>query len=163
MIHHSLRRFFLFIPLFCFLAGCGIPGWSPQPQSPTLQATRASTSPAPQPTTLQVTRVRTSGALQQRSWTITDVKHVHQLFQVIQTLPRHQNNGADACVTAPSRYFLTFLVGAKSIQQDALGVYCKTLTLENGSGLDPTDTFNSLFQNMLNVNDLWAATPAPFA
>jgi hypothetical protein len=153
MRNRFFRFSFLFLPFFCFLAGCGILGSSPQP--PTPQVTCVSTSPAlyPQPATLQVTRVSTSGATQ-RSWTITDVNCVQQLFQVIQHLPRHYAGSSDMCTIARYDYSLNFLVSRKSLQKDDLGGYCGTLTLENGIHLDRTDTFNSLFGNMLNVNNL---------
>lgn len=150
MLKNLSKLFFLLIPLSCFLVGCGMDAVFAQP--PTLLG--------PQPTTLQVTRTSTStGAL--RSWTITDVRRVQQLFQEIQRLPGHQNNGADSCVTYPYTYALNFF--AKSLQQDDLGRYCGTLTLANGRHLNPTATFNSLLRTMLNVNDLWASRAAPLA
>jgi hypothetical protein len=135
---------FLFLPLFCFLVGCGMGALSPQPQ----------------PTTLQVTRTSTFHG-SQRFWTLTDGKRVHQLFQEIQQLPVHQNKGADSCVTYPYDYSLNFLVGTTRIQQDDLGRYCGTLTGENGRHFNLTVTFTSLFLNLLHMNDLWTASAAP--
>ncbi len=152
------NRFFLFsfLPLFCLFAGCGRSGFSPQPQPLPPQVTCVSASHAPQsqPTTLQLTRVSTYGAATERSWTITDVTCVQQLFQVIQYLPRHYAESGDTCTISRYDSSLNFLVGTKSLQKDDLGGYCRTLTLKNGIHLDPTDTFNSLLRNMLNVNHL---------
>lgn len=139
------RLAFLFLPLFCVLVGCGMEAAAVQPQ----------------PTTLQVTRESTSTG-SSRFWIISDVKRVQQLLQEIQRLPRHQNNGADSCVTYPYDYALNFLAGTRSIQQDDLGRYCGTLTLADGHHFNPTETFNSLLRNMLSVNDLWATRATPF-
>lgn len=154
MIKSFSRLSLLCIILSCFLVGCGMGALSLQPQPVTSQK--------PQPTMLQVTRESTFHA-SLRSWVITDVKQVQQLFQEIQQLPGHQNNGADSCVNYPYDYSLTFLIGTKSMQQDDLGRYCGTLTVMNGRHFDPTETFNSLLRNMLKVNNLWTTLSASVA
>src|SRR5258708_32506173 len=111
-----------------FVAGCG------------------SVSPAQEPTTVQVTRMDnwSQGPAAPRSWTITYVHAVQQLFDEIQNLPEHQNNGADSCARPHYSYHLVFLAGTKSLQQDDLDTYCTTLTLADGSHRDLTVTVDSL-------------------
>jgi hypothetical protein len=124
------------ISLLVFVAGCG------------------SVTPAQEPTTLQVTRMDnwSQGPAAPRSWTITDVHAVQQLFDEIQNLPEHQNNGADSCARPHYSYHLDFLTGTKSLQQDDLDTYCTTLTLADGSHRDPTGTFDSLLAGMLHLS-----------
>jgi hypothetical protein len=124
------------IPLLLFLAGC------------------QSGKPAQEPTILQVTRINnlSKGPTAPQSWTITDAHAVQQLFDEIQNLPEHQNNGADSCGRPPYSYHLIFLAGTKSLQQDDLGIYCNTLTLPDGSHHDPTTTFDSLLAGMLHIS-----------
>ena len=124
------------ISLLVFVAGCG------------------SVTPAQEPTTLQVTRMDnwSQGPAAPRSWTITDVHAVQQLFDEIQNLPAHQNNGADSCARPHYSYHLDFLAGTKSLQQDDLDTYCTTLTLADGSHRDPTAAFDSLLAGMLHLS-----------
>src|ERR1700738_1151355 len=124
------------IPLLLFLAGC------------------QSGTPTQQPTILQVTRInsRSYGPTAPQSWTITDAHAVQQLFDEIQNLPEHQNNGTDSCARPQYTYHLVFLAGTKSLQQDDLGLYCTTLTLADGSHLDPSATFDSLLAGMLHLS-----------
>lgn len=128
------------IPLLLFFTGCG------------------STQPAQQPTSLQVTRMDnlSQGPAAQRSWTITDAHAIQQLFDEIQNLPEHQNNGADSCARPHYSYHLDFLAGTTSIQKDDLDIYCTTLTLPDGSHRDQTATFDSMLAGMLHLstNDL---------
>ena len=124
------------ISLLVFVAGCG------------------SVTPAQEPTTLQVTRMDnwSQSPAAPRSWTITYVHAVQQLFDEIQNLPEHQNNGADSCARPHYSYHLDFLTGTKSLQQDDLDTYCTTLTLADGSHRDLTVTFDSLLAGMLHLS-----------
>lgn len=128
----------LLIALFIgvFFAGCG------------------SVPSAQEPTTLQVTRMdnlRPDNAVV-RSWTITDAQAIQNLFQEGQNLPTHQNRGADSCARSHYSYTLDFLAGTKSLQKSELYTYCFTLTLEDGSHLDPTETFTSELAGMLRLS-----------
>jgi hypothetical protein len=124
------------ISLLVFLAGCG------------------SGTPAQQPTILQVTRTdnRSQSPTAPQSWTITDAHAVQQLYNEMQNLPEHQNNGADSCARPQYSYHLVFLAGTKSLQQDDLDTYCSTLTFADGSHRDPTTTFDSLLAGMLHIS-----------
>src|SRR3984893_9090776 len=124
------------ISLLLFFAGCG------------------TVTPAQEPTILQVTRTdnRSHGPTAPQSWTINDAHAIQQLFNEIQNLPEHQNNGADSCARPHYLYHLVFLAGTKSLQTDDLGLYCTTLTLADGSHLDPSATFDSLLAGMLHLS-----------
>lgn len=124
------------IPLLLFFAGCG------------------TVTPAQEPTTLQVTRTdnRSQGPTVPQSWTITDAHTIQQLFNEIQNLPQHQNNGADSCARPHYSYHLIFWAGTKSLQTDDLNTYCSTLTLADGSQRDPSATFDSLLAGMLHLS-----------
>lgn len=131
-------KILLLIALFIgvFVAGCG------------------SAQSAQEPTTLQVTRLDNLSPDHAvvRSWTITDAQAVQHLFQEVQNLPEHQNRGADSCARSRYSYTLDFFVGTKSLQKGELYTYCFTLTLEDGSHRDPTDTFTSLLAGMLHLS-----------
>jgi len=115
-------------------------------------------TPSQQPTSLHVTRVGTMERtnVSPRSWVITDTYAVQQLFNEIQNLPTHHNNGADSCAMSYYTYHLNFFAGTKSIAKDDLYAYCSTLSSSPGGTdeklYDPTQSFNSLFAKMLQVS-----------
>lgn len=111
--------------------------------------------PSPQkPDVLQVVRTdnRNQSAAGTSTWTITDAHVVQQLFDEVQGLPVHQNNGADSCGKPRYSYMLNFLGGKQSLQKDELYRYCFTLTFPDGSLHNTTDAFDSQIAGMLHLS-----------
>jgi len=136
MIKHTRAFLFMSLSFLVLLTGCGS-GYTGQ-----------------EPTSLQVTRFDqvTQHQAAPRVWTVTETHTVQQLFDEMQNMPMHQNQGADTCARAPYAYTLAFFVGTKSLQKDELYTSCFTLTLADGSQRDPTTTFDALFAGMLHLS-----------